>query len=129
MPGNASEAAVRRLIARQTVRTRVLAGVATGAMLLNAGIITLAVAVATRSVAAAVAVPCVIVVAVGITVAVIRHPVQRAGFMSDDDAREYLNRVEPVIARVAAGLIGNGARWKSARPLPSPPHRVACTSA
>jgi Zn-dependent protease with chaperone function len=74
-------------------------------MLLNAGIIAFIVAAATRSVAAALAVPCLILVAVGITMAVIRHPEQRAVFMGDDDdAREYLNRVEPVIAEVAAGL-------------------------
>jgi hypothetical protein len=47
-------------------------------MLLNAGIIAFTVAATTRSVAAALAVPCVILVAVGVTMAVIRHPEQRA---------------------------------------------------
>ncbi len=104
MPGNAPDAAVRTLTARQRARTRVLAGVAAGAMLLNTAIIALVVAAATRSAAGALAVPCVILVAVIVTMAVIRHPEQRAGFMNDDEAREYLNRVEPVIERVAARL-------------------------
>jgi Zn-dependent protease with chaperone function len=92
------------MIARQRTRTRVLAGVAAGALLLNTAIIALIVAVTTRSAASALAVPCVIVVAVVVTLAVIRHPEQRAGFMDDDEAREYLNRVEPVVAQVAAEL-------------------------
>jgi Zn-dependent protease with chaperone function len=104
MPGNTSEAAVRAMIARQRVRTRVLAGVAAGAMLLNNGIIVLIVAVSTRSVVAALAVPCAVVVAVAVTMAMIRRPGRRAGFMDNDDARQYLDRVEPAIARVAMGL-------------------------
>jgi Zn-dependent protease with chaperone function len=104
MPGNASEAAVRALIARQRARTRVLAGVAAGTMLLDTGIIALIVATVTRSAAGVLVVPCVIGVAVLVTVTVIRHPERRAGFLGHDAAREYLNRVEPVVARVAAEL-------------------------
>ena len=104
MPGNAPDAAVRALIARQRARTRVLAGVAAGTMLLDTGIIALIVATVTRSAVGVLAVPCVIGMAVVVTVAVIRHPERRAGFLDHDAAREYLNRVEPVMARVAAGL-------------------------
>lgn len=104
MPGNASEAAVRALISRQRARTRVLAGVAAGTMLLDTGIIALIVASVTRSAVGVLAVPCVIGMAVVVTVAVIRHPERRAGFLDQDAARAYLNRVEPVMARVAAGL-------------------------
>jgi Zn-dependent protease with chaperone function len=73
-------------------------------VLLNSGVIALIVAAATRSVAGALAVPCIVVVAVAITLTVVRHPEQRAGFIDDDAARGYLDRVEPVVARVAAEL-------------------------
>jgi Zn-dependent protease with chaperone function len=89
---------------RQRARTRVLAGVAVGAALLDTGIISLIVALATRSVAGALAVPCAIVVVVAITMAVIGNPGRRVGFMDEADAREYLDRVKPVVDRVAAGL-------------------------
>jgi len=99
-----SAGTAQALVTTQRARTRLLAGVAVGAVLLNTGVIALIVAAATRSVAGALAVPCVVVVAVAITVAVVRHPEQRAGFMDDGAARAYLDRVEPVVARVAAEL-------------------------
>jgi Zn-dependent protease with chaperone function len=73
-------------------------------MMLATGIIALIVAAVTRSALGVLAVPCVIALAVVVTVAVIRHPERRAVFLDDAAAREYLDRVEPVMARVAAGL-------------------------
>lgn len=96
--------AARTLVTRQRARTRLLAGVAVCAVLLNTAVISLIVAAATRSVVGALAVPGIVIVAVAITLAVVRHPEQRAGFMHDDAARAYLDRVEPVVARVAAEL-------------------------
>ncbi|MGO9082571.1 MAG: M48 family metalloprotease [Streptosporangiaceae bacterium] len=95
---------VRRLVARQRARLRVLAVVAVGALLLIAGVVALAVAGATLSVAGTIAVPCLILVVVVIAVAVTRHPERRAVFLDDADAREYLDRVEPIVARVAGAL-------------------------
>jgi Zn-dependent protease with chaperone function len=92
------------LVARQRARTRVLAVAAVGAAALNTGIITLIVAAATRSAAGALVVPCAVAVAVTMTVAVTRHPQARADFMPAAAARPYLERVEPVIAWMAAEL-------------------------
>jgi Zn-dependent protease with chaperone function len=94
----------RSLMIRQRARTRVLAIAAVGAALLNVGLIALIVALVTRSVAGVIAVPSIIVVVVAVTMAFIGNPERRALFMADADARKYLDRVEPVVARVAAGL-------------------------
>jgi hypothetical protein len=98
------ETDARRLIARQRARTRVLGAVAVAAMLLNAGIVTLIVALASRSLVAAVAVSAVIAIAAVITTVVISRPQNRAAYLDASVARSYLDRVEPVVARVAAAL-------------------------
>lgn len=99
-----SAGAAHTLVTTQRTRTRLLAGVTVCAVLLNSGVIALIVAAATRSVAGALAVPCAVIMAVATTLAVVRHPEQRAGFMDDSAARGYLDQVEPVVARVAAEM-------------------------
>lgn len=102
MEGRSGTARSRMTV--QRARNRVLAMAAVGAALPNVGLIALIVALATRSVAGVIAVPCVVVVVIAITMAAIGNPERRASFMADADAREYLDRIEPVVTRVAAGL-------------------------
>jgi len=98
------ETGARALIARQRVRTRVLGVVVVAAMLLNVGIVTLIVAFASRSLVAAAAVSaCMVVVAI-VTTAVISQPQSRAVYLDADSSRPYVDRIEPVVARVAAAL-------------------------
>jgi Zn-dependent protease with chaperone function len=98
------ETGARALIARQRVRTRVLGVVIAAAMLLNVGIVTLIVALASRSLVAAVAVSACIVVVAIVTTAVISQPQSRAVYLDADSSRPYVDRAEPVVARVAAAL-------------------------
>jgi Zn-dependent protease with chaperone function len=82
----------------------VLGAVAAAAMLLNTGIITLIVALASRSVVAAIAGPAVIAIAVIMTTVVIRQAQNRAVYLDAGAAGPYLDRVEPVVVRVAVAL-------------------------
>jgi Zn-dependent protease with chaperone function len=92
------------LIVRQRVRTRALGVVIAAAMLLNAGIVTLIVALASRSLAAVAAVPACIAVVAIVTTAVISQPHSRTLYLDADSSRPYLDRAEPVVALVAAAL-------------------------
>lgn len=98
------ETGARALIARQRARTRVLGVVVATAMLLNAGIVTLIVALASRSLVAAAAVPALIAVAAIVTTAVTSQPQSRAVYLDADASRPYRDRAEPIVARVAAAL-------------------------
>lgn len=73
-------------------------------MLLNIGVIALGVALASRSLVAALVAPAVIATAAIITTLVISHPQNRAAYLDADAARPYLDRMQPIVARVAAAL-------------------------